>query len=92
MGDYLESRGFHHVDGDAHAFKMKENEESKKIWDSLMTCFMTMQAGKEVPEEMWMPYYKDACERINDALKEHDKVVFTFALFDVFGEKEYVLS
>merc|ERR1740123_2402847 len=92
MGDYLESRGFKHVDGDAHAQLAGECEESKKLWKGLEACFHMMQAQKPVPEEMWKPYYEDAVHRVKDALKDHDKVVFTFALFDCFGEKEYIVE
>jgi len=92
MGDYLESRGFKHVDGDYRLLTAKDNEESKKLSDALSKCFFAMQAGTPITQDMWQSYYDDSIERINEALKDHDKVVFTFALFDVFGEKDYVVS
>ena len=92
MGDYLATRGFKHVDGDAHGFKVKANEESKRLIDGLTQAFTAMSTDKPVTEEMWKPFFEDAVKQINEALLENDKVVFTFALFDRFGEKDFIVS
>lgn len=36
IGDYLESRGYKHIDGDYHLQNQKKSEESKRIADGLL--------------------------------------------------------
>lgn len=45
-----------------------------------------MGRGETVPETAWKPFYSNIVERVKEAQKKHNKVVFTFALFGNFGE------
>jgi len=59
IGDYLESRGYKHIDGDYHLQNQKKSEESKRIADGLLVCFNAMQKGEKVTEEMFKVFYDD---------------------------------
>ena len=67
FGDYLASRGWHHIDGDCGG--LSPDKEVKEIWDKYMAGFQTFTTkGEKVPEEIWMPQYKLYVQSVKDAL------------------------
>jgi shikimate kinase len=54
FGDYLATRGWHHVDGDGGG--ISSNEDIRAIWTKYMGGLKSFtEKGDKMPEEYWMP-------------------------------------
>ena len=85
FGDYLATRGWHHVDGDGGG--ISPDEDVKAIWTKYMGGLKSFtEKGEKMPEEYWMPQYKLYLQSAKDALLEHDKVVITHFAYGMFDE------
>ena len=68
LGDYLASRGWHHIDGDQG--NQTEDAGVKERWGKLYHAMTEHQAGKtEISEELWRPYYHFLVQEYNKALE-----------------------
>jgi gluconate kinase len=89
MGDYLATRGWHHIDGD-----MGNQTEDLAIRGAFEKWWIGMQAqnkGETVGEEAWHPYYTCLVDAVKEGCESHDKVVLTFAALGLFnGEEEFI--
>ena len=91
LGDYLASRGWHHIDGDQG--NQTEDAGVKERWGKLYQAMTEHQSGKtEISEELWRPYYDFLIQEYNKALESGKNVVLSFALLDVFSEKAFLRS
>lgn len=92
LGDYLNTRGWHHIDGDQGNQSKDPNIQQR--WGKLYQAMELHQAGKtqEVTEELWRPYYEILVQQFKQNLEAGKKVVLSFALFNVFGEKSFLES
>jgi len=91
LGDYLATRGWHHIDGDQgnQATDPDVKERFKKLYEAMTEH----QAGKtDISEELWRPYYEFLITEYKKALATGKNVVLSFALLDVFGEKAFLRS
>lgn len=91
MGDYLATRGWHHIDGDQGGYS-----DDPTVKEKLMKQWAAMQrAVRNEPytDDEWQPYYQYHIDNIKEALKTHDKVVLTYAVCGLFkGEKEMIFK
>jgi gluconate kinase len=89
MGDYLQTRGWHHIDGD-----MGNQKGETVIGAAFEKWWKGMQAqnkGENVGEEVWQPYYTCLVDEVKKGCESHDKVVLTFAALGLFkGEQEFI--
>jgi gluconate kinase len=91
LGDYLASRGWHHIDGDQG--NQATDPDVKERWSNLYLAMAEHQAGKtDISEELWRPYYDFLVTEYKKALEAGKNVVLSFALLDVFGEKAFLRS
>lgn len=89
LGDYLATRGFHHIDGDMG--NQTKEEVLKGKFDKLGTAMQAATAGEPINESDWHPYYQHLCDTLNEACKNHKKVVLSFAPLGAFGnEKDFI--
>jgi len=92
LGDYLATRGWHHIDGD-QGNQAANGSDVKELWGKLYQAMTEHQAGKtDISEELWRPYYDFLVQQFKKALETGDNVILSFALLDVFGEKAYLRS
>eukprot|EP00750_Incisomonas_marina_P018160 INCI2734.1.p1 GENE.INCI2734.1~~INCI2734.1.p1 ORF type:complete len:345 (-),score=75.09 INCI2734.1:362-1396(-) len=92
LGDYLSTRGWHHIDGD-QGNQSKDPSVLAK-WGGLYKAMTLHQSGKveEVEETHWHPYFELLVEQFKEALSVGRNVVLSFALFNLFGERAYLES
>lgn len=90
LGDYLATRGWHHVDGDQG--NQTKDADVQQRWGKLYQAMTLQQSGKseEVTEELWRPYYELLVQQVKDALKSGKNVALSFALLDLFGERSFL--
>lgn len=88
MGDYLESRGYFHIDGDGAG--QSKDPKMMELWGGLMKTFM-LKPDEPKPENLWMPFFTHLADQVREAVKKHDRVVITFASCGAFGEGEIKL-
>ena len=88
MGDYLATRGFHHIDGDMG--NQMESEEMKTMWGNLHKSMEAFMAKTEVKEEEWKPYYEFLIKEYKKAIPTGKDIVLSFAMCDAFGECEWL--
>ena len=89
LGDYLASRGWHHIDGDQG--NQATDPAVKEKWGKFYQAMTEHQAGKkDISEDLWRPYYDLLVQQYNTALESGKNVVLSFALLDVFGEKAFL--
>lgn len=55
-GDYLQTRGWHHVDGDLG--KTSDDAAIQKAWADLFKGYLAASSGESCPEGCWIPYYE----------------------------------
>mmetsp|Transcript_13869 Transcript_13869/g.27652 ORF Transcript_13869/g.27652 Transcript_13869/m.27652 type:complete len:259 (+) Transcript_13869:103-879(+) len=89
-GDYLATRGWHHIDGDGAL--QSPDPDVRGLFLKLNECFEFVLKGEEAPKEKYMPYFEHLAKQIREAQKEHDKVVCTFAIMNMFGPEFEMLK
>jgi hypothetical protein len=82
-GDYLDTRGWHHIDGDIGAHS--PDAEVRGKFQKMFIAFPLIFEGKEVPKELWQPYFQHLIDLVKAASKDHDKVVITHAIMGLFN-------
>jgi len=86
LGDYLATRGWHHIDGDQG--NQSTDPDVKGRWAKLYQAMTTLRAEPPAAEaELWRPYYDFLLQQYNEAIKTGKNVVLSFALLDMFGER-----
>jgi hypothetical protein len=91
MGDYLQTRGWEHVDGDvianAEAQAMDGGPKFEKFWAATMKACK----GEAVTEDEWTPYYDILIHLTKKAIEQNPNknVVLSFAVMGAFNEKPY---
>lgn len=90
LGDYLASRGWHHIDGDQG--NQAKDPEVKQLWSKLYQAMTSLQQGGDVDPALWRPYYEFLIKQYKAAVEAGKNVVLSFALLDMFGEKAYLQS
>ena len=55
-GDYLQTRGWHHVDGDLG--KTSDDAAVQKAWADLFKGYLAASSGESCPGGCWIPYYE----------------------------------
>jgi gluconate kinase len=88
MGDYLATRGYHHIDGDMG--NQSEDPEMKTMWANLHKSMGAFMAKTEVKEEEWKPYYEFLVKEYKQAITTGKDIVLSFAMCDAFGECEWL--
>ena len=90
-GDYLQTRGWHHVDGDLG--KTSDDAAVQKAWADLFEGYLAKGKGESCPEGCWIPYYEYLAGEIERGLETNDRVVTTFAMMGLFdGDEEFLRS
>lgn len=90
LGDYLATRGWHHIDGDQG--NQAKDADVQQRWGQLYQAMTLQQSGKseEVTEQLWRPYYELLVKQFKDALGRGKNVVLSFAVLDLFGERSFL--
>jgi hypothetical protein len=83
FGDYMQTRGWHHIDGDMG--NRTKDEEVKAAFMKLAGGMMALQKGGVPDGEHWKPYYSHLIKTVKEAFKTHKKVVLTFAMLGCLG-------
>lgn len=90
-GDYLQLRGWHHVDGDMG--KTSNDAAVQKAWADLCEGILAKGGGESCSEGCWIPYCEYLAGEIERGLETNDRVVTTFAIMGLFdGEEEFFRS
>ena len=90
-GDYLQTRGWHHVDGELG--KTSDDAAVQKAWGDLFEGYLAASSGESCPEGCWIPYYEYLAGEIERGLETNDRVVTTFAMMGLFdGDEEFLRS
>ena len=90
-GDYLQTRGWHHVDGELG--KTSDDAAVQKAWADLFEGYLAKGKGESCPEGCWIPYYEYLAGEIERGLETNDRVVTTFAMMGLFdGDEEFLRS
>jgi len=90
-GDYLETRGWHHIDGDQGIHTKDETIRNKFM--VMAGAFEGALKGEKVPEEKWKPYFQHLVDQVREAQKTHNKIVVTFAILELFGgERDFIAT
>lgn len=90
LGDYLATRGWHHIDGDQG--NQSNDPDVKERWGQLYQAMTTVREGGSVDESLWRPYYDFLVGLYQEAMKSGKNVVLSFAILDLFGEKPFLES
>jgi len=87
LGDYLETRGWHHIDGDMG--NQTTDPEVKAKWEKLFQAFVDSREGK-VEDSDWQPYFQHVTDQAIKAQETNDRVVVSFAPLGQFDEKPFI--
>lgn len=82
LGDYLQTRGWHHIDGDMG--NQTPDANVRKQFIALITSMEAVKKGETCPDT-WKPYYGHLLNEMQSALEKHDKVVLSFAIMGGFS-------
>ena len=86
LGDYLATRGWHHIDGDQG--NQSTDPDVKARWGKLYQAMTTLRAEPTpAGDELWRPYYEFLIQQYKGAIETGKNVVLSFALLDMFGER-----
>ena len=88
FGDYLATRGWHHIDGDMGG--RSKDEDFKAAFMKFAEAIKALKNGEAVAEQMWKPYITYLINEVKAAFKEHKKVVLSFAVLGVLGDAEFI--
>ena len=88
LGDYLATRGWHHIDGDQG--NSSQDPEVQKIWQLLYQAMVASQKGNPVQEEHWQPYFKFLLKQYQEGIKTGKNVVLSFAVYNLFGDSDFI--
>ena len=88
LGDYLQTRGWHHIDGDMG--NQSTDPEVKAKWEKLGKAFGEVNAGAKPEDSDWQPYYHYVVDNALKASETHDQVVVSFAPMGSFNEKPLI--
>lgn len=87
-GDYLATRGYHHIDGDMG--NQSDAEDMKKMWADISGAMRKFMAKEELTEEEWKPYFSFLVTQIKEGVKTGKNVVISFAACDMFKENAWL--
>ena len=88
MGDYLATRGYHHIDGDFG--NQSTDPKIKEMWTNLFTAITEVNQEGKTDESLWKPYYQQLIHMFNEGVKTGKGVVLSFAILNLFGEKDWI--
>ena len=88
LGDYLATRGWHHIDGDQGKFQ--SDKVGQERWGNFYQAMTGALSGQEVSDDLWQPYYDYLIQQYRECIKSGKDVVLTFAVYNLFGDGEYV--
>lgn len=89
-GDYLATRGWHHIDGDQGITQPDPVVREKFI--KMSGEFENVMKGEKVDRDKWEPYFQHLIDEIKEAQKTHERVVLTFAVCELFGGEYELIS
>jgi gluconate kinase len=87
-GDYLATRGWHHIDGDMG--NQSDDPKMIQMWKNLHVAMEAFMAKTEYKEEDWKPYYEFLVTQYKLGIATGKDVVLSFAMCDSFGECEWL--
>merc|ERR1712070_1138875 len=61
----------------------------KEMWTNLFKAIAEANEG-EADEALWKPYYQMLIDKFNDGVKTGKNVVLSFAILNLFGEKDWI--
>jgi len=88
LGDYLATRGWHHIDGDQG--NSSKDPEVQRIWQLLYQAMTACQKGQDVKDEQWQPYFKFLIQQYQEGIKTGKNVVLSFAVYNLFGDSDLI--
>lgn len=88
IGDYLATRGYHHIDGDQG--NQTTEPELKAMWGNLFKATIEFKKEGKCDENLWKPYYEFLIKKYKEGLETGKPVVLTFAILNLFGEHEWI--
>ena len=88
LGDYLATRGWHHIDGDQG--NSTQDPEVQKIWHMLYQAMVETQKGNAVEADQWQPYFKFLLQQYQEGIKTGKNVILSFAVYNLFGDADFV--
>ena len=88
MGDYLATRGWHHIDGDQG--NQSKDPKVQEVWGKLYNAMMACSKGQKAKDSDWQPYFEFLIEQYREALKSGKNVVLSFAIYNLFGDAEFI--
>ena len=88
LGDYLATRGWHHIDGDQG--NSSKDPEVQRIWQLLYQAMTSCQKGQDVKDEQWQPYFKFLIQQYQEGIKTGKNVVLSFAVYNLFGDSDLI--
>jgi len=88
LGDYLATRGYHHIDGDFG--NQSADPKVKELWANLFKAIGDFKNEGAANEADWKPYYQLLVNMFNEAAKTGQNVVLSFAILNLFSEKDWI--
>lgn len=88
LGDYLATRGYHHIDGDMG--NQTTDESLKNKWQNFFKAMAQMAEKGKADEALWKPYYEFLVEQFKEGQKLGKPVVLSFAILNLFGERQWI--
>ena len=88
MGDYLQTRGYHHIDGDFG--NQSKDPKVQQAWLDILEAFSFSIEKQEVPERKWKDYYEMLVCKFKEAQQQHDRIVLSFAPMGCFNERKWL--
>lgn len=87
-GDYLATRGWHHIDGDYG--NQSTDPKVKEMWANILKALTGLMGGETVDENLWKPYFETLVEKFKEGMKTGKNVVLSFAFLNIWGERDWI--